>query len=749
MEEFSASLGSLSLDGTGNTRGKSKGFNESTVSCLGRNGASLSMKMRSEATKLSQPSPLPPVTRSRQPKNIHEPKVIPKSEVLRMYERLSGQYESEGFEAYPDRSIIHHPTTFCVRCSDHASICMPCADDLKNKAVTFFRKSQALGAYHLLNGAIHQAGCEKTLRSMIFYLWKNYIKDEAIQRKIREEKSKRKYAFHLMIPTFNAWVSLAKSLIKDKRNRKNFEYEERIKTLEALVQKLNTEKNVMELQAKRTQKSLDKCLLENEEKCATIKKLTDTLYDDQYRVLKLSNFVHSITPPLFGMLNRNAKGVSQATTKHAQFCKNISAVSMNYAKVMKPNKSSVEAPVSTGPTSWSEKSPQLVAWVNYTSKNANMMKHGAGEDEIELDKFLPPFRDIKKLTELRNGQQLCRIAVKLTLHIMKEKISVPKPPPPRKQDNPGPLVPSGPPPQSAKVNESLEPAFVFTREHAQDIKENVAVASNLLRITHMLMINALKCPELSIEQIESGDPVALEALVGSLMLISSNHITGEIPADEKADLQKFSGVVEAMRNEIDKNITKAVPSHMLTFPEELFRDEEKEKRLEEERQQALANKDKLRKEKRAADKAAREQARKRSRGESVGDETDSLGQDSIEEVINKEDDVAESKEKRPRTPNVNSNPRVEFVDSFAEQYQDITQIIDDYFGNKNDEKLNNLSACISTLEEELKRLTDQMGVMLRKERTALGNVQFSIHTNNEIALSNTSRMLPFINSRQA
>ena len=52
-----------------------------------------------------------------------------------------------------------------------------------------------------------------------------------------------------------------------------------------------------------------------------------------------------------------------------------------------------------------------------------------------------------------------------------------------------------------------------------------------------------------------------------------------------------------------------------------------------------------------------------------------------------------------------------------------------------------LTGHIGTLEDDMKSVTDQLGVILRKEKVAFNNLQYTIHTNSQIALSNTSRML--------
>jgi hypothetical protein len=48
----------------------------------------------------------------------------------------------------------------------------------------------------------------------------------------------------------------------------------------------------------------------------------------------------------------------------------------------------------------------------------------------------------------------------------------------------------------------------------------------------------------------------------------------------------------------------------------------------------------------------------------------------------------------------------------------------------------------------MKTASDQMGVILRKEKAAFSSLQFTIQTNNQIALSNTARMLSAVASKE-
>lgn len=82
-----------------------------------------------------------------------------------------------------------------------------------------------------------------------------------------------------------------------------------------------------------------------------------------------------------------------------------------------------------------------------------------------------------------------------------------------------------------------------------------------------------------------------------------------------------------------------------------------------------------------------------------------------------------------------------FVNSYANDYSDIAHIIDVYFGKEKSEKLDEITATISALETDFEAVANQMGVILRKEKSAFAGLQFTISTHNEIALDVTARML--------
>lgn len=216
---------------------------------------SLSMKLRAEAATIALSRPnttqtLPRLNKTSTPKNIHFKSSSPKSDVAKLYERLSGSYETAGYESFPLQETICHPITVCVRCANHASLCVPCADTMSQEAVEFFRRAQAVGAYRLFNGAIKQAGCEKVLKFVIFRCWKNSIRLRKYGRGQRHNRTEKRYVDLILRDPFRAWVKFTHECQHERREKREQQLEERIKVLEQqlnkyVADKANTDKQVL------------------------------------------------------------------------------------------------------------------------------------------------------------------------------------------------------------------------------------------------------------------------------------------------------------------------------------------------------------------------------------------------------------------------------------------------------------------------------------------------------------------------
>ena len=74
---------------------------------------------------------------------------------------------------YPDRHRAQQPTNVCVRCSNHASICMECNEKLSEDAVNFYRESRAEGALVFFNKAIISSAQSQIAKFVVLTMWKN------------------------------------------------------------------------------------------------------------------------------------------------------------------------------------------------------------------------------------------------------------------------------------------------------------------------------------------------------------------------------------------------------------------------------------------------------------------------------------------------------------------------------------------------------------------------------------------------
>jgi hypothetical protein len=62
------------------------------------------------------------------------------------FERLSGLYNPQNsIQTLTDPNLLIRPVNLCVRCSNHASLCMPCTETLCDQGLDFYRKSRAKG----------------------------------------------------------------------------------------------------------------------------------------------------------------------------------------------------------------------------------------------------------------------------------------------------------------------------------------------------------------------------------------------------------------------------------------------------------------------------------------------------------------------------------------------------------------------------------------------------------------------------
>lgn len=130
---------------------------------------------------------------------------------------------------YVDVGVSLHPSAQCVRCSSHASICVPCGEVHTNEALAFYRKSIGAGASAILNQAITEAGLGTTVKAFCFQLWRNSLKAQEAHRNVvfaaAAAASDRKY----MKGPFEAWRKYAKQEVIDKKNKRIEELQNKVR----------------------------------------------------------------------------------------------------------------------------------------------------------------------------------------------------------------------------------------------------------------------------------------------------------------------------------------------------------------------------------------------------------------------------------------------------------------------------------------------------------------------------------------
>ena len=136
--------------------------------------------------------------------------------------KMSGTVNYTGYDAgmFVDRGQTLHPTVLCVRCAQHASLCMTCAEQQTNESLRFYRRSLGKGASAIINEAIKDAGLASMSKRIIFQLWRNSgrkytaaLKELHFNVGIARD---RKY----VKPVFAAWRKYAKQEVIDRKNKK-------------------------------------------------------------------------------------------------------------------------------------------------------------------------------------------------------------------------------------------------------------------------------------------------------------------------------------------------------------------------------------------------------------------------------------------------------------------------------------------------------------------------------------------------
>ena len=165
------------------------------------------------------------------------------------FERLSGLYDySVSAGVFADPEVVTKPSSRCVRCSSHASICMPCTEVLCDESLNFYRMTRAKGAIRLLQNAVTEAGLGHLLKFVVFKLWRNGTKSRLQMHHKKKYIVEKLFGQNLTIIPFKAWQQFTRATRIQRRDHKIHELTVKLEALSSTVTTLNDRKSDLELQ---------------------------------------------------------------------------------------------------------------------------------------------------------------------------------------------------------------------------------------------------------------------------------------------------------------------------------------------------------------------------------------------------------------------------------------------------------------------------------------------------------------------
>lgn len=433
--------------------GNSGGTFHQSISALNQqNSLSLSKRMQEKTNHASVSSSLPSLKLSKSNSSSSEyfahllsPQKKPLSHES-TYNRLSGLNESVNNSAlFSDITLPPRPITVCVRCGTHASLCMPCAEKDCENALIFYRKTRAAGAATLFQKAFVEAGFTKLIKFVVFRLLKNSIDAKKRIRMKKKTVVEKLFGTNVVSVPFMAWKRYTKENIINRKNKDIEGLSERVKFLEAQVQKLSTQlqENHFQMDFYRNEiAKRDRVVIEQAEQ---IKELKEDVKAHHLRVKSLvqlvaplESFNKAVDTITQSKISETNRFIHQAATQASAYNYTyflgpevleplVGKNPLDYKKTRASSSANLANPNNLNPamsfssvTKLTTKLPSktmavatLISlnWLCTISKNV--------EDQIEptsgkaLSHFLPKYQEAETLFDLRSGRNLCRAIVSI------------------------------------------------------------------------------------------------------------------------------------------------------------------------------------------------------------------------------------------------------------------------------------------------------------------------------------------------
>lgn len=156
-------------------------------------------------------------------------------------DRLSGLLDPENTTGLlSEHNQISEMSSSCVRCGEHASICMPCSDQLAEQSLIFYKKTRAAGAASLFTNAFLEAGNSKLVKFLVFRLLKNSFETRNKQRMKMNTVVERLFGANLVFMPFAAWKRYTKENILNRKDKRIKKLEDQIKMMEGQMNKMSS-----------------------------------------------------------------------------------------------------------------------------------------------------------------------------------------------------------------------------------------------------------------------------------------------------------------------------------------------------------------------------------------------------------------------------------------------------------------------------------------------------------------------------
>ena len=220
------------------------------LSELGGGSKTLSKRMQEAGDmrnkSMTKSSTLPKLNDSQTVYSMYQSRQLTYDQVRTSISRLSGLPETVNTSALFVEKAAQpsRPVALCVRCScDRPALCMICAEQDSQNALTFYRKTRAAGAATLFSKAFVEAGYSKLIKFVVFRLIKNST--DARKRTHLKTKSivEKLFGANIVYLPFSAWKRFTKENILYRKNKTISDLSERLKVLETQMHKLTADVN--------------------------------------------------------------------------------------------------------------------------------------------------------------------------------------------------------------------------------------------------------------------------------------------------------------------------------------------------------------------------------------------------------------------------------------------------------------------------------------------------------------------------